>query len=161
MNKKIFVVVIGTLLALSLTGCGTSQDNNKSQGKNETQSNSASKPSQDHSMKGMQMENQQPLTKAFQDELNGFTTIEQDVNKGDYKTATTVATNLHDVFHAAILPPLKDKKGETYAEDIHGKYDELQDAITSENATKIAEQIKVNRDNLITVSKILGVSLKL
>lgn len=160
MNKKVFGVIMGTLLALSLAGCGTSQDANTSQVKKETQSNSASKPSQDHTMKEMQMDDQHPLTKAFNDELNGFTTIEQDIKKGDYKHATVIATNLHDVFHAAILPSLKVKKGETYAEDIHGKYDELQDAILSNNTTKIAEQIKVNRDNLITVAKILGVALK-
>ncbi|MED1472835.1 hypothetical protein [Bacillus salipaludis] len=60
----------------------------------------------------------------------------------------------------AILPPLTEKKGKTYAEDIHGKYDELQDAITSKNRAKIVELIKVNRDNLDTVAKILGISLK-
>ncbi len=63
-------------------------------------------------------------------------------------------------FHAAILPLLKAKKGNTYAENIHSKYDELQDAVTSKNNTKIAELIKVNRDNHDTVGKILGVSLK-
>jgi uncharacterized lipoprotein YehR (DUF1307 family) len=153
MIKKIFTVIVGAILVISLAGCGTSPSNNKSQNK------SASKSSQDKSMKGMKMGNQS-LTKAFQDELNGFTTIENDVKKGDYKSATTVANNLHEEFHAAILPPLKDKKGETYAEDIHGKYDELQDAVASKNNTKIAEMIKVNRDNLNTVAKILGVSLK-
>ncbi|OIK05973.1 hypothetical protein BIV60_27500 [Bacillus sp. MUM 116] len=150
MNKKIIIAVIGTALTLSLAGCGTSQNN------------SASKSHQDHSMKdmkGMKMDNQ-PLTKAFKDELNGFTTIEQDVQKGNYKDATTIANNLHDEFHSAILPPLTEKKGKTYAEDIHGKYDELQDAITSKNRAKIVELIKVNRDNLDTVAKILGVSLK-
>ncbi|MGG2066753.1 hypothetical protein [Bacillus sp. S14(2024)] len=155
MNKKRFAVILGALLALSLAGCGTSQNNNKS-----NQSSQAPKSDQDNSMKGMEMGNQQSLAKAFQDELNGFTTIEQDVNKGDYTSATTLAGNLHDEFHAAILPPLTEKKGKTYAEDIHGKYDELQDAITSKNNTKIAELIKVNRDNLNTVAKILGVTIK-
>ncbi|MEI4831520.1 hypothetical protein WAX78_19005 [Bacillus sp. FJAT-53711] len=155
MNKKRFAVILGSLLALSLAGCGTSQNNNKS-----NQSSQAPKSDQDNSMKGMEMGNQQSLAKAFQDELNGFTTIEQDVNKGDYTSATTLAGNLHDEFHAAILPPLTEKKGKTYAEDIHGKYDELQDAITSKNNTKIAELIKVNRDNLNTVAKILGVTIK-
>lgn len=152
MNKKMIAAITGALLLFSLAGCGTSQNN-------QSQSNGTSKSSQDQSMKGMNMGNQS-LAKAFQDELNGFTTIEQDVNKGDFKSATTLASNLHDEFHAAILPPLKDKKGETYAENIHGKYDELQDAITSKNTTKIADLIKVNRDNLTIVSKILGVSLK-
>jgi hypothetical protein len=162
MNKKIITVIFGAVLTLSLTGCGTAQNNNSAHNNHTTQSNTTSKSNQDSSMKGMKMNNEgnQALTKAFQDELNGFTTIEQDVNKGDYTSATTLAGNLHDEFHAAILPPLKEKKGETYAEDIHGKYDELQDAISSKNNSKIAELIKVNRDNLNTVAKILGVSLK-
>jgi hypothetical protein len=148
--KKLFAIIVGVLLASSLVGCGRSDNK------------SASKPKQDQSMKnmkGMKM-GDQSLTKAFQDELNGFTTIENDVNKGDFKTASAVADNLHNEFHAAILPPLKDKKGETYAENIHGKYDELQDAVASKDKTKIAQMIKVNRDNLVTVAKILGVSLK-
>jgi hypothetical protein len=156
MINKLSVVILSTLLVLSLGGCGTSSQSNNSQSSN------AKKSSQDNSMPGMKMDNQgnQSLTNAFQDELNGFTTIEQDVNKGDYTSATTLAGNLHDEFHAAILPPLTDKKGKSYAEDIHGKYDELQDAITSKNNSKIAELIKVNRDNLNTVAKILGVSIK-
>ncbi len=161
MNKKIITLLIGTALTFSLTACGASQ-NNQSQSKNTTQNNSTSKSSQDNSMSGMKMDNKgnQSLTKAFQEELNGFTTIEQDINKGDYTSATTLANTLHDEFHAAILPPLTTKKGKTYAEDIHGKYDELQDAITSKNNSKIAELIKVNRDNLNTIAPILGVSLK-
>ncbi|CRK81221.1 hypothetical protein [Neobacillus massiliamazoniensis] len=159
MNKKIFVPIMGAFLVLSLAGCGTSQTTNKSENKSSNQSSQASKSNEDHSMKGMKMDNQ-PLEKAFQDELNGFTTIEQDIQKGDYKSANTLAGNLHDEFHAAILPPLTDKKGKAYAEDIHGKYDELQDAITSKDTSKIAELIKVNRDNLNTAAQILGVTLK-
>jgi uncharacterized lipoprotein len=159
MNKKIFVPIMGAFLVLSLAGCGTSQTTNKSENKSSAQSSQASKSNQDDSMKGMKMDNQ-PLEKAFQDELNGFTTIEQDIQKGDYKSANTLAGNLHDEFHAAILPPLTDKKGKAYAEDIHGKYDELQDAITSKDTSKIAELIKVNRDNLNTAAQILGVTLK-
>lgn len=154
MNKKIVAVIMGALLALSLAGCGTTQNNNASQSSQSTKSN------QNSSMAGMNMGNEQPLAKAFQDELNGFTTIQQDIKKGDYTSANTLANNLHDEFHAAILPPLTAKKGKTYAEAIHGKYDDLQNAIASKNTTQIAELIKVNRDNLTIVAKILGVSLK-
>jgi len=163
MNKKIYAVIIGSTLALSLAGCGTTQDNNQSQSNTQntqTQSNNTSKSAKDDSMKGMEMENDQALAKAFKDELDGFTTIEQDIKKGDYKSANTIAGKLHDEFHAAILPPLKAKKGEAYAEEIHGKYDALQDAISSNNNTNITKLIKVNRDNLNKVAEILGVSLK-
>lgn len=161
MNKKIITVLIGTALTLSLAACGTSQSNT-SQSKNTSQSSrNATKSSQDNSMPGEYgKQGNQPLTKAFQDELNGFTTIEQDVQKGNYSSAQTLASNLHDEFHAAILPPLTAKKGSTYAEEIHAKYDELQDAVTSKNNSKISELIKVNRDNLNTIAPILGVSLK-
>ncbi|WEG13668.1 hypothetical protein PU629_04690 [Pullulanibacillus sp. KACC 23026] len=150
MYKKLITVVFGALLIFGLVGCGSSSNTNK-----------------DSSMKGMKMDSsmkmgnqdKNSLKQAFQDELNGFTTIENDVNKKDYKSAKTLAGKLHDEFHAEILPPLKDKKGETYAENIHGKYDELQDAISDENTSKISSLIKVNRDNLHTVAKILGVSL--
>lgn len=53
----------------------------------------------------------------------------------------------------SILPPLKAKKGETYAENIHGKYDELQDAVASKNTSNITELIKVNRIILIRLPK--------
>ncbi|WP_397539195.1 hypothetical protein [Rummeliibacillus pycnus] len=160
MNKKIYAIIIGSSLAFSLTGCGTSQDHNQSQSNTLTQSNTTSKSTKDDSMKGMEMENNQALAKAFKDELDGFTTIEQDIKKGDYKSANTIAGKLHDEFHAAILPPLKAKKGEVYAEEIHGKYDALQDAITSKDNTNITKLIKVNRDNLKKVAEILGVSIK-
>jgi hypothetical protein len=152
MFKKMAAVVFGALLIFDLVGCGSSSNTNKD--------SSMKGMKMDSSMKGMNMGDQKALKQAFQDELDGFTTVEKDVSKGDYKSAKTLAGKLHDEFHAEILPPLKDKKGETYAENIHGKYDELQDAISSEDTKKISQLVKVNRDNLHTVAKILGVSIK-
>lgn len=147
MYKKLTAVICGALLIFGLAGCGNSSNTNK-----------------DSSMKGMKMDSstsdQKALKQAFQDELNGFTAVEKDVNKGDYQSAKPLAAKLHDEFHAEILPPLKTKKGETYAENIHGKYDELQDAISNEDTAKISQLIKVNRDNLHIVAKILGISIK-
>lgn len=141
MNKKLLAAVIGVLLVVGLSGCGTSKTANQS-------------------MDNMKMDSKQPLMKAFMDELNGFTTIEQDIKKGDYKNAATIANNLHDEFHAVILPPLKAKKGANYAENIHGKYDELQDAINGKNNVNIEAKIKLNRDNLHTIAGVLGVTIK-
>lgn len=160
MNKKIVSICMGALLAFSLSGCGSTQSNQASPNKKDIQSSNASKSKNDSSMKDMNMTSQQPLTKAFQDEIMGFSTIEQDVKKGDFNAASTVADQLHNEYHAAILPPLKEKKGGTYAENMHGKYDELQDAIKSKNNANIASLLKVNRDNLNIAAKILGVSLK-
>lgn len=151
MNKKRNVILFGTLFALILSGCGTTQ---KSESRHENQAKTSSIVK-----KGAKVEDNKTLSNAFHDELNGFSTIESNVKKGDYNSAQTLANKLHDEFHAAILPALVQKKGETYAESIHSKYDELQDAIKNKNSTKISQLIKVNRDNLHTVAKILGVSI--
>ncbi len=145
MFKRLTMLICGLVLTLSLAGCGSTA--------NPTTSNQSS------SMKGMKMNPSSSLSQAFEEELNGFTTIENDMKKGDYQSAKTLADKLHNVFHAEILQPLKDKKGETYAENIHSKYDELQDAVSSKDNAKINQMIKVNRDNLKTVAKILNVSL--
>ncbi len=149
MSKKVYTTIAGGILVLTLVGCGQQQANN-------------AQASTNTSMGNMVMTNTAQTTglaQAFQDELNGFTTIEHEINKGNYTDATTLANNLHDEFHAAILPPLKAKRGDTYAENIHSKYDELQDAIKNKDTAKIAQLIKINRDNLHTIANILGVSL--
>lgn len=153
MFKYILTVICGVALVVSLVGCSSSQNNT-----NHSQSSGKSLSSQPSAKKDSSASG--ALSIAFQDELNGFTTIEQDVKKGDYSSAKQTADQLHNEFHAEILPPLKAKKGNTYAENIHSKYDELQDAVSSKDPTKIAQLIKVNRDNLNTVAKILGVSIK-
>jgi hypothetical protein len=154
MNKKL-IATIGLVSILGLAGCSSSshKDNSSMSGMSKQE------------MKNMNDTQHQaskvnsPLNQAFNDELNGFTKIEQEIKKKDYKDANNLATKLHDEFHASILPPLKAKKGATYAENIHGKYDELQNAITSKDVTKMNQLIKVNRDNLHTAAKILNVKL--
>ncbi len=152
MNGNVRTTITGVLMVLVLAGCGQQQA-------------SVSTNNANTGMGNMVMTNTTPaaqtigLAQAFEDELNGFTAIENDINKGNYPDATTLANNLHDEFHAAILPPLKAKKGDAYAENVHSKYDELQDAIKDKDTDKIAQLIKVNRDNLHTVASILGVQL--
>jgi uncharacterized membrane protein YvbJ len=51
------------------------------------------------------------------------------------------------------------KKGKTYAENIHEKYDELEAAIASKNKSKVRKLIQENRENIKTIAPILGVSL--
>lgn len=155
MNSRILGLTAGTILVFGLTGCGSAQDHAASGHTQHEHHNQTNTSQQQDSVTS----NQSPLEKAFQDELTGFSTIEDDINKGNYKDATTIADNLHEEFHAVIFPPLKDKKGNEYAESIHGKYDELQDAIKDQNTKKISDLIKVNRDNLHTVAGILGISL--
>lgn len=147
MDKKITAIILSSLFIFTLAGCTPSKANSasSSQAAQSTQSSSSI--------------SKQSLKTAFENESNGFTKVEQYIKKSDYHSADTLAGHLHDEFHAAILPPLRAKKGATYAEKIHGKYDALQDAITSKNLSQIESLVKVNRTNLYKAAKILGVSL--
>jgi hypothetical protein len=138
MVKKISFVIMGTLLTLSLAGCGDSMNSIQVQNENSIQ----------HS-----------LTRPFSDMLYGFTKMEKFMAKGDYADAKTLSRNLSDEFHETILPPLTVKKGKTYAENIHEKYDELEAAIASKNKSKVRKLIQENRENIKTIAPILGVSL--
>lgn len=184
MIKKAISVLMGALLALSLAGCATSQNQSQSQSQNQhknqsknqskiqnqnqkhtqtkssNQSSQAKKSSKNTAMKNTKTGNQNPLAKIFKNELNGLTTVGQDVNKGNYTSAIALSNNLHSEFQTVILPKLIAKKGKTYAETIHGKYNNLQSAITNKNKTKIIDLIKVNQVNLNTIAPALGVSLK-
>jgi mevalonate pyrophosphate decarboxylase len=142
MSKKIIIAMMGTLLALSLAGCGDALNNSQNNIQAQKISNS-----------------QRSLTAPFSDLLYGFTAIEKYVANGDYESANTLTNNLYDEFHDAILPPLTAKKGKTYAEKMDRKYDELQEAISNKDQSKISELIKENRNNLKTIAPILGVSV--
>ncbi len=164
MSFKLKLLSTTALLSLLISGCGAATSTNSSNASNMAGLNMSS----DSNMTGMNMSNTtqgqsssdaSPLKQAFQDQLNGFTTIQDDIKNGNYSDATAVANKLHDEFHAVILPPLKAKKGDAYAEAIHSKYDALQDAIAAKDTAKINSLVKINRDNLHTVASILGISL--
>lgn len=142
MRNKIFIAMMGTLLVLNLAGCGNALNKNQV----DIQSQKISYA-------------QRSLTGPFSDLLYGFSAIEKYVTNGDYDSANTLTNNLYDEFHDAILPPLAAKKGKAYAEQIDGKYDELQNAISNKNKSKVRKLIKENRDNLKTIAPILGVSV--
>ncbi|MDQ0201113.1 hypothetical protein [Neobacillus ginsengisoli] len=142
MRKKLFIAIMGTLLTLSLAGCGDALNNSR----NDIQSQKTSYT-------------KRSLTAPFSDLLYGFSAIEKYVANGDYGAATTLSNNLYDEFHDAILPPLRAKKGKAYAERIDKNYDELQVAISKKDKSKVTELIKENRDSLKTIAPILGVSV--
>jgi hypothetical protein len=137
-RKTIFKVFLGTLLTLSLTGCGDSMNSLQVHNKNAVQ----------HS-----------LTRPFSDMLYGFSKMEKFVAKGDYADAKTLSRNLSDEFHETILPPLIVKKGKSYADRIHSKYDELEVAIDHKNKSSIKKLIEENRQNFKKIAPSLGVSL--
>ncbi|OIK10784.1 hypothetical protein BIV60_20145 [Bacillus sp. MUM 116] len=142
MRKEIFMVTMGTLTALGLAGCGDSLNNSI----NDIQPQKISY-------------SQRSLTAPFSDLLYGFKVMEKYVAKGDYENATTLSRNLYDEFHDAILPPLTVKKGKTYAGNIDKKFDELTEAISNKDQSKVPKLIKENRKNLQTIAPILGVSV--
>lgn len=144
------LLIQATLILLTLTGCGT------------TASHIVNSSNSMGNMSGMTMtstSSNSSLAQVFQDELNGFSTLQMDVSKGDYKDAESLASKLHDEFHAAILPPLESVKGKTYAEEIHSKYDALQDAVASRNLSNISALLKTNTKNLKKVAGILNIQL--
>ena len=138
MKNKIFMVLLGTLLTLSVSGCGDT-------------------------MNGLQVHNkdavQHSLTRPFSDMLYGFSKMEKFVANGDYADAQTLSRNLSDEFHETILPPLVVKKGKKYADRIHLKYDELEQAIDTKNKPRITKLIKENRENFKKIAPMLGVSV--
>lgn len=138
MCKKLISVILGTLLAISLTGCGDSFNN--------VRSNNLS--TINHSLN-------EPLS----DLLYGMTKIDRFVANGDYAKAKTLSRNLSDEFHDAVLPLLTERKGKAYAHRIDAKYDELENAVESKNKSKINQLTMENRENLKTIAPILGVSL--
>lgn len=142
MSKKIFFTIMGTLLTLSLAGCGDSLNNSQNNLQSQKISNA-----------------QRSLTAPFSDLLYGFTAMEKFVASGDYDDANTLSRNLYDEFHDAILPSLTVKKGKAYAEQIDRKYDELEKALSKKDQPKIKQLIRENRDNLKKIAPILGVSL--
>lgn len=133
---------MGTLLVLISAGCGDSLNNSQ----NNIQAQKITYASRS-------------LTAPFSDLLYGFAAMEKYVANGDYNSARTLSRNLYDEFHDAILPSLTAKKGKSYAEQIDRKYDELDEALSKKNKSKITELIKKNRSNLKTIAPILGVSV--
>ncbi|WCK55095.1 hypothetical protein PP175_03655 [Aneurinibacillus sp. Ricciae_BoGa-3] len=165
-KSKIFLGTV--ILAVGLVQVGCSTGFQASQNQNQPSQSSNNNMNMDHSKMNMpnadksgnQAKSNDTLQKVFTAELNGFTKIEQDAKAGNVNKDQALADQLHEVFHAAILAPLKDKKGNTYAENIYAKYDELQDAVKNQDKEKILSLVKINRDNLYATAKTLGVSIK-
>jgi hypothetical protein len=143
MSKKILIAIMGTLLTLSVAGCGDTLNNNEL--------NSQSDYKMTHAKRS--------LSTPFADMFYGFRLMDKFIAKGDYAAAKTLSRNLDDEFHDAILPSIIAKKGKTYANGIDEKYDELTEAISRKNKSKIRELIVVNRNNLKKIAPMVGVSV--
>jgi hypothetical protein len=138
MKKKVILVFLGTLLILNVAGCGDTMNSLQVHNKNSVQ----------HSM-----------ARPFSEMLYGFSKMEKFVANGDYADAQTLSRNLSDEFHETILPSLIVKKGKKYADRIHVKYDELEQAIDRKDQPKITKLIKENQENFKKIAPMLGVSV--
>ncbi|WP_462409399.1 hypothetical protein [Neobacillus sp. Marseille-QA0830] len=143
MSNKILTAVIGTLLTISVAGCGDTLNNNQLS----TQS--------DYKMTHAK----RSLSTPFHDMFYGFKMMDKFITHEDYDSAKTLSRNLDDEFHDAILPSLIAKKGKTFAGGIDEKYDELTKAISQKNKPQARKLIVENRNNLKKIAPMLGVSV--
>ncbi|UZJ80511.1 hypothetical protein [Fictibacillus sp. KU28468] len=145
MKTKGFLLIPLTF-AISLAGCGTSQDAGHDHSKHEHKDTNTGKP------------NNSQTGKAIKEELNGLDVIEKNVNKKDFKSAADQFESMHEEYHSAVLPPIE-AKNKKMGEDMHGKFDALEEAINSKDKSQILTNVKINRDSLQKAAKELGIQL--
>lgn len=146
------LVLIGSL---GLAGCGSSsQQSTQDQTKQEDTTHQ-----HEHESTDTNGPSNTQVGKAIQDEINGLVTIENSVNKDDFKSAAATFEQIHEEYHASVLPAVEAKNAEL-GKDMHNQFDALEEAISSKDKTKTLNMIKVNRDNLNTAAKELGISVK-
>jgi hypothetical protein len=151
--KGILTVPLVLLFGLGQTGCSSTQQpaHDHAQESGAAQHN--------HTGQSTEAPSNDQTAKAIQDELGGLSSIEAAVNKGDFDSASKTFAPLHDEYHAAVLPPIKQKNAKL-AEDMHSKFDELDSALDSKDKSKILSAIKANKDSLNKAAKVLGISIK-
>ncbi|WP_129726045.1 MULTISPECIES: hypothetical protein [Bacillaceae] len=143
MSKKILITIMGTLLTLSVAGCGNTLNNNELNAQSDYKMTYAKRS----------------LSRPFADMFYGFRLMDKLIAKEDYAAAKTLSRNLDDEFHDAILPSIIAKKSKTFANGIDEKYDELTEAISKKDKSQIHELIVLNRNNLKEIAPMLGVSV--
>lgn len=66
---------------------------------------------------------------------------------------------LHEVYHPSILPPVE-KKNPDLAEEMHTKFDALEEAINKQDKTQSLNMANANQQYLLKTGKELDLSLK-
>lgn len=177
MNKKKGLALTSAVLLLLLSACG---GNNPAGSGSNNRAAASAEATMDHSMHSMAP----PPTASVQPEasvqpsasaqpgasglspegqtiegvLNGLSSLENEVNKGDFEAASAVFEGMHEQYHT-ILALLKEKQGSEYTEKIHPKFDALEDAVYKKDKAGALTLIKDNREILNTAAHDLGVSL--
>ncbi|RXY98898.1 hypothetical protein [Fictibacillus sp. S7] len=145
-TKGFLLIPLTFAVSLGLAGCSSSQNSGDDHSQHEHKDTNTNKT------------NNSQTAKAIKEELNGLTAIEKDVNKKDFKSAADQFESMHEEYHSAVLPPIE-AKNKKMGEDMHGKFDALEEAINSKDKTQILKNVKINRDCLQKAAKELGIQL--
>lgn len=141
-GKLFFSFII--LFALGIAGCSSSN--------HETAAS--------HHEKSQQGEDKNTqLRQAIEDELLALTNIENQVQKGNFKNAHVAFENIHEIYHTTVFPRIKEKDGKL-AEQMHGRFDALEDAINRQDKSATLNMIKVNRKNLEEVADMYDLTIR-
>jgi hypothetical protein len=142
MKTKGLLVSLTFALSICLAGCNNSEHDHS----HHEHKDNASMPSSDDT------------SKAIKEELHGLDLIEKDVNKKDFNSAADQFESMHEKYHASVLPPIE-SENKKMGEDMHSKFDALEEAINSKDKTQILNNVKVNRESLKKAAKELKIQL--
>jgi uncharacterized lipoprotein YehR (DUF1307 family) len=154
MKSKIYAnLLLAILLVLTLAACNNSKEPAKQTG------DSDHHESHNHAVKENEKANPAQTEKDFQYELDGLSKLETDVKKDDFESAGNLFEQLHEVYHPSVLPSVE-KKNPDLAEEMHNKFDALEDAINKKDMTQALNMVNTNRQYFLKAAKELGLSLK-
>lgn len=150
--KNYASLLLAILFVFALTACN-SKEPVKQTGDSDNHSSNI------HVEKDNKKVNPSQAEKDFQYEIDGLSKLENDVKKGDFESAGNLFERLHEVYHPSILPPVE-KKNPDLAEEMHNKFDALEDAINRKDKSQSLNMVNTNRQFLLKAGKELGLSLK-
>ena len=82
------------------------------------------------------------------------------MKKGDFESAGNLFEQLHEVYHPSVLPSVE-KKNPALAEEMHNKFDALEDAINRKDKTQVLNMVNTNRSISFKSGKRIGIFLKI
>jgi molecular chaperone GrpE (heat shock protein) len=154
--KNLLSLLLTIQLNLTLSACNSNGNNKHTE---DLDNQSSQKHTQNHSEKHSEESNPTQAEKDFQSELDGLTKLQNEIQKGEFESGKNDFENLHEAFHTSVIPPVE-KKNPNLAEDMHSKFDALEDSINKKEKTQAIKMVDANRQNILQAGKELGLSLK-
>ncbi|NHM34107.1 hypothetical protein G8761_26720, partial [Bacillus sp. C11] len=145
-SKNLLSLMLTILLVIALSAC-----NSKGNDKQTTDSNNQSShkhSNNDTEEQHSEESNPSQAEKDFQSELDGLTKLQSEIQKGDFQSAGNEYESLHEAFHTSVLPPVE-KKNTNLAEEMHNKFDALEEAINKKDKTQASKMVDTNRQNIL------------